>query len=130
MPDTATETLTLPVAGMTCDHCVGTVRRAMEAVPGVLSARVTLQPGQAEVDIEPDRVERNQLEAAIASAGYSVPAGEGAGPAPQLAAIEPMPGPSTPHPTLPLKGGGEEYSAPSSEEPSSPSPLKGGGVAG
>ena len=29
------ETLTLSISGMTCGHCVASVRRALEAVPGV-----------------------------------------------------------------------------------------------
>lgn len=34
------EVVALPIAGMTCDHCVGVVRRASEAVPRVRSATV------------------------------------------------------------------------------------------
>ena len=84
------ETLTLPVAGMTCQNCVGTVRRAIEGVPGVQSAHVTLHPGQAEVSVEPGRVDPDQLKAAIASAGYSVPEARQPAPVPQLVAIGPI----------------------------------------
>jgi copper chaperone CopZ len=102
MPDTAIETLTLPVAGMTCQNCVSHVRQALESVPGVQSAHVTLHPGQAEVSVEPGRVDPDQLKEAIASAGYSVPEDGQAPPAPQLVISDLMPGSSP----SPLEGEG------------------------
>ena len=69
-----TEVVRLPVAGMTCDHCVGTVKRALEGVPGVESARVDLAAGQADVTLDPGRVDRSGLTRAIEAAGYTVPA--------------------------------------------------------
>ena len=47
-------TVDLSVSGMTCDHCVGTVRKALEAVPGVSSATVDLKGGRAEVAVQGD----------------------------------------------------------------------------
>ncbi len=68
------ETIEIPVAGMTCDHCVGTVRRALEGVPGVRSAMVDLQARRAEVTLDPDSPpDRSRLKTAIEAAGYSVP---------------------------------------------------------
>ena len=67
------EVVRIPVAGMTCDHCVGTVRRALEGVPGVRSAVVDLKEGYAEVALDPAQVDRAKLEAAVTAAGYSVP---------------------------------------------------------
>ncbi len=66
----STRLVTLPVQGMTCAHCVATVRRTLEAVPGVLAARVDLATRHAELEVEPDRVELSQLQAAIEAAGY------------------------------------------------------------
>ncbi len=54
---------------MTCDHCVGTVRRALEGVPGVASARVDLTTNQAEVVFDGDE---SLLRAAVEQAGYGV----------------------------------------------------------
>jgi Cu+-exporting ATPase len=71
MTDT-TQSLTIPVAGMTCDHCVASVGQALRAVPGVQSARVDLGKGQAEVTFDSGRVDRPALEAAIVAAGYRV----------------------------------------------------------
>ena len=39
----------LEVRGMSCGNCSTAVTRALEAVPGVKKAKVTLDPGQAEV---------------------------------------------------------------------------------
>ena len=36
------QTLTLPVAGMTCASCVARVEKALKKVPGVTAARVNL----------------------------------------------------------------------------------------
>jgi Cu+-exporting ATPase len=70
---TATEVVEIPIAGMTCDHCVGTVRRALEAVPGVQSATVDLAAKRAEVTVAPEQVNLDQLRNAVEAAGYSVP---------------------------------------------------------
>src|SRR4051794_6015999 len=67
------EVVELPIAGMTCDHWVGTVRRALEGVPGVRSAAVDLASGRAEVAFAPARVDPARLKQAVESAGYSVP---------------------------------------------------------
>jgi len=97
--EAATETLRIPVAGMTCDHCIGTVRRALESVPGVRKAAVTLDPGLAEVEVEPGGTDRDRLRDAIEAAGYAVP---GAAlvptPTPSLVTIGPMP--SSPPPAI------------------------------
>ena len=41
--------LRLEVRGMSCGNCSAAVTRALEAVPGVKKARVSLDPGRAEV---------------------------------------------------------------------------------
>src|SRR4051812_15321917 len=64
-------TVTIPIAGMTCDHCVGTVRRALEGVPGVESASVDLQHGKADVTLDPP-ADESRLRSAVESAGYRV----------------------------------------------------------
>ena len=49
---TSSDILQIPISGMICGHCVETVRRALEAVPGVRSARVELDRGRAEVEVD------------------------------------------------------------------------------
>lgn len=66
------ETLEIPVVGMTCSGCARSVRDALKAVPGVVEAAVDLKAGRASVDVEPGAVTRDALKAAIESAGYSV----------------------------------------------------------
>lgn len=41
--------ITLKVTGMTCGHCVAAVAKALQGVPGVDSADVSLDKGQAVV---------------------------------------------------------------------------------
>ena len=73
MTSAASEVVRIPVAGMTCDHCVGTVRHALEGVPGVSSAVVDLAAGRALVTLDPSRATRARLAQAVEAAGYSVP---------------------------------------------------------
>ena len=76
---TVSETVSLPISGMTCGHCVASVRSALEAVPGVRSVDVDLAGGRAEVVFEPEfAVDRDRLSAAVASVGFSVPTLENA----------------------------------------------------
>jgi copper chaperone len=42
-------TTTLEVSGMSCQHCVAAVTRALKKVPGVESAQVSLEAGRATV---------------------------------------------------------------------------------
>jgi heavy metal translocating P-type ATPase len=73
--------LSLPVAGMSCAACAGRVERALRGVPGVTSASVNLVTERAEIE---GVAAPEALVAAIASAGYSVPA------PPQTLAIDGM----------------------------------------
>ena len=42
-------TISLDIQGMSCNHCVMRVQKALAAVPGVENAQVTLQPARARV---------------------------------------------------------------------------------
>ena len=89
----APEVVPLPIAGMTCDHCVAAVRRALEAVPGVRSATVDLNAGRAEVTLEPDQADVARLRRAVEAAGYSVPSDSAPrppAPPPNLVTIGPL----------------------------------------
>ena len=48
-------TTTLKVTGMTCNHCVMAVTKALKSVPGVESADVSLAKAQAVVQGDADR---------------------------------------------------------------------------
>ena len=58
----------LKITGMTCEHCVRAVTKALKDVPGVTDAEVTLQPGAAVVHGEMDPAD---LISAVTSEGYT-----------------------------------------------------------
>jgi copper chaperone len=62
--------LELTVTGMTCDHCVQTVTKAVAQVDGATAVRVDLESGRVSVD--GSDVDRAAVDAAIADAGYGV----------------------------------------------------------
>lgn len=68
------ENTSFGVQGMTCGGCVASVRRVLEALPGVSKVDVTLQPGQATVAYDPTRVTAEALRDAVQNAGYDVAA--------------------------------------------------------
>ena len=63
--------LMLKVTGMTCGHCQKRVETALAQVPGVFGAVVDLQSATAEVDFDDDVATIEELEAAVAKAGYT-----------------------------------------------------------
>lgn len=64
-------TTTLKIQGMSCGHCVQTVKAALEGVEGVRSADVDLQAGLATVEYDPARADTRQLVGAVMDEGYS-----------------------------------------------------------
>jgi len=62
------ETLKFEVKGMTCDHCVASVRNAIEELPGVQKALVDLDAGSAIV--EGEGLDRAAITAAVQEEGY------------------------------------------------------------
>jgi copper chaperone CopZ len=63
--------LMLKVTGMTCGHCQKRVESALAQVPGVFGAVVDLHAAVAEVDFDDDVATIEELEAAVAKAGYT-----------------------------------------------------------
>jgi copper chaperone len=64
------ETVTLKVNGMTCQGCVSSVTKALQAVAGVASADVSLERAEAKISYSPREVSVERLKAAIDDAGY------------------------------------------------------------
>lgn len=60
-------TIELAITGMSCNHCVARTTKVLEAVPGVESVDVTLEPGGATVTGSADAA---ALVAAVEEAGY------------------------------------------------------------
>ena len=62
------DNIELEITGMTCNHCVAHATKALEAVPGVESAQVTLEPGGAVVAGD---AAADALVGAVKEAGYT-----------------------------------------------------------
>ena len=69
----ATETLNLPVRGMTCGNCARGVQQTLACTPGVVHATVDHQKAAAQVEYDPQRVKPEDLAAAVRELGYEVP---------------------------------------------------------
>ena len=61
----------LRIDGMTCASCVGRVTKALEHVPGVESAEVSLPLGEARVWVRDDSLDPSLLQSAATKAGMS-----------------------------------------------------------
>ncbi|MDR3753500.1 MAG: heavy metal-associated domain-containing protein, partial [Terracidiphilus sp.] len=70
MVSSNTESLTLPVLGMTCASCQHHVEEALRATAGVESARVDLMAHRATVVFDRATASPAQLVEAIRGAGY------------------------------------------------------------
>jgi Cu+-exporting ATPase len=70
MPLPTTESITLPVLGMTCASCQHHVEAALRSTTGVESARVDLMAHRANVVFNPALAKPAQLVDAIRAAGY------------------------------------------------------------
>ncbi|GAA3974852.1 heavy-metal-associated domain-containing protein [Thermobifida alba] len=64
-------TTTITVSGMTCGHCVSSVREEIGELPGVTDVRVDLASGRVEVDSAAP-LSDDQLRSAVAEAGYEI----------------------------------------------------------
>ena len=69
-PDDTAETRAFTVEGMTCAHCVLSVREEVSEVPGILAVDVDLASGRMTVSGE--HVDEDAVRAAVAEAGYEV----------------------------------------------------------
>ncbi|MGK4218515.1 heavy-metal-associated domain-containing protein [Kocuria marina] len=65
---------TVNVSGMTCGHCVASVKEELAEVPGVTSVAVDLNAGGlSPVTIESSReLTSDEISAAVEEAGYAV----------------------------------------------------------
>ena len=67
----AQQTIELRIEGMSCEHCVAAVRKALLAVPGVTGVEMDLPSGKATVELAPGLVTVDQLVAAVDEEGYT-----------------------------------------------------------
>ena len=69
MADGDENKVTLKVEGMICGHCVDHVRKALDAVTGVIEAKVDLDSGTAEIRFGAE-TDIAKLFEAVSEAGY------------------------------------------------------------
>ncbi len=69
-----TESVHLPIKGMTCGNCARSVERTLASTPGVTKASVDLQAASALVEYDTDLVKPEVLANAVRDLGYEVPA--------------------------------------------------------
>ena len=60
----------IKVGGMSCQGCVKNISGLLLATPGVVSAEVSLDAGEARVVFDPQQVQRAALLEAIEDAGF------------------------------------------------------------
>jgi copper chaperone len=70
LEDAMRETRSYTVAGMTCEHCVASVREEVGDLPAVTDVEVELASGRLTVTGE--AVEDDAVRAAVAEAGYEL----------------------------------------------------------
>ena len=68
-----TQTLHIPIQGMTCANCAATVERVVKKLAGVDEVLVNFASEQAAVTFDPKAVTLTQIARQIQEAGYSVP---------------------------------------------------------
>ncbi len=62
--------ITLKIEGMTCQHCVMAVKKAVETVIGVSTADVEV--GTAKISYDENSANREAIVSAIQTAGYKI----------------------------------------------------------
>ena len=62
--------VTLKIEGMSCQHCVMRVKRAVDQLPGVSGAEVGI--GSAHITYDEAKVREQDLEQAVEQAGYKI----------------------------------------------------------
>lgn len=60
----------IKIEGMSCEHCVRRVKKAIDGLPGVLSSDVAT--GTAKVSFDEAKVKKEEITATIEKAGYKV----------------------------------------------------------
>ena len=66
------KTKVMQVKGMTCEHCVKTVKGALEPMAGVKRVDVVLEKGEVTIEFDPGVSPEAKFQPAIEEAGYEV----------------------------------------------------------
>ncbi len=60
----------LKIDGMSCQHCVMSVKKALDELDGVTSSEVEI--GSARVSYEESKTDKDAIENAVKNAGYKI----------------------------------------------------------
>jgi len=63
----------IKIQGMSCQHCVMSVSKALNSIPGLTNVRVNLVTGEATFE-NPLNVSQDKIRQAVEDAGYKVAA--------------------------------------------------------
>ena len=66
------EQVVVGIAGMSCQNCVKSITGVLQALPGVEQVEVLLEPGQARLVYDPEKIGVAQFKDAIEGAGFDV----------------------------------------------------------
>ena len=62
----------IKVGGMSCQHCVKTVKQTVSALAGVKNVKVELKSGDVSFSYDPAKTDISEISSAITAAGYTV----------------------------------------------------------
>ena len=68
----AKQTTSLSVGGMSCQHCVRTVKSSVEALKGIDTVEVSLEKNLVTVGFDPGQVSLQAIRTAVEDQGYTV----------------------------------------------------------
>jgi len=71
---TGTQSITIPIEGMTCASCVNKVQKSLSNSEGIYSATVNFAAEQATIEFLPEKISSSQIKKVIEGLGYQVPA--------------------------------------------------------
>ena len=62
---------TIKIKGMSCQHCVAAVTKALQGISGLSGVKVSLDAGEASFDADPS-VDSATINQAVTKAGFTV----------------------------------------------------------
>lgn len=64
--------IVLKIKGMSCQHCVVSISKALKDLKGIKDVKVSLEKGSAEVNYDDKLVTLSHMKDAVVDAGYTV----------------------------------------------------------
>ena len=66
------EKTVINVDGMSCNHCVQAITKALAALSGIVSSEISLESGTVTVEYDPGITDINKIAGEINNQGYDV----------------------------------------------------------